>query len=454
MTDIYKVSNYTPCQIGLVKGEQGIRGDDGLDGLNGLNGVNGINGKDAYQLAVDAGFIGTIGDYRVSLKGDKGDKGDAGVSGTGVTALVEEAVGNVVADAQTQIGTAITDTIISSGFVTVDSFELGATITQRNQALRHAANGKLYRWSGNLPKVVPASSTPTNSGGIAANAWLEVSDQTLRSDILIGGLVTDSVLVVSALSNAIGAIARTQAEVNAETISAKAFGAKGDGVTDDTIALQKANNYATTINATLVIGHGDYKVSNVDITTNTKGSGKILGKLTIRADSITISDISIDGGYVSPSQKGQIGLEVYGKSDVTIKNVTVRNCITTGIRGESATRLLITNCTISGIRGTYGDGICFNRSTDCTAAYNNISDINRIGIVSDTDVLGLKSRNIRAINNTIYNANGSTGGEINGGIWFENTLGGIISGNIITNTNERGVIITPLIDDEAPPLIS
>lgn len=77
----------------------------------------------------------------------------------------------------------INQAIINSGFVTVDSFEIGATITQRNQALRHTATGKLYRWGGSLPKVVAASSTPTSSGGTSANAWIEVSDAALRQQL-------------------------------------------------------------------------------------------------------------------------------------------------------------------------------------------------------------------------------------------------------------------------------
>ncbi len=77
----------------------------------------------------------------------------------------------------------INQAIINSGFITVDSFEVGATITQRNQALRHAVDGKLYRWAGDLPKVVPTDSTPANSGGIAANAWLEVSDTVIRQEL-------------------------------------------------------------------------------------------------------------------------------------------------------------------------------------------------------------------------------------------------------------------------------
>lgn len=84
----------------------------------------------------------------------------------------------------TDVTPIVNDAISKMGFVTIDSFELGATITQRNQALRHTADGKLYRWAGNLPKVVPASSTPANSGGIGTDAWLEVSDTTLRQNLI------------------------------------------------------------------------------------------------------------------------------------------------------------------------------------------------------------------------------------------------------------------------------
>jgi hypothetical protein len=60
------------------------------------------------------------------------------------------------------------------GWTVVDSFETGATITSRSEALRYAATGELYRWDGTLPKTVTAGGTPATSGGIGAGKWLLV----------------------------------------------------------------------------------------------------------------------------------------------------------------------------------------------------------------------------------------------------------------------------------------
>ena len=120
------------------------------------------------------------------------------------------------------IKSVLENTISKFGYVIVDSFENGTTLTQRNQALRHAADGRLYRWAGDLPKVVPANSTPENSGGIGDNAWLEVSDSTLRQDIVSGNLVTDNSVTILPPTE-LSAIARTQRSKNGETISVLDF---------------------------------------------------------------------------------------------------------------------------------------------------------------------------------------------------------------------------------------
>lgn len=62
-------------------------------------------------------------------------------------------------------------------------FSTGYTITDSRQLLFYPTNQTYYQWSGAFPKVVPAGSTPATSGGIGAGAWVDRSDDGLRSDI-------------------------------------------------------------------------------------------------------------------------------------------------------------------------------------------------------------------------------------------------------------------------------
>jgi hypothetical protein len=71
-------------------GQDGAPGRDGLDGAPGRDGQpgeNGAPGLSAYQLWLDEGHAGTVGDFISALKGDtgaagpQGDKGDAGDTG-------------------------------------------------------------------------------------------------------------------------------------------------------------------------------------------------------------------------------------------------------------------------------------------------------------------------------------------------------------------------------------
>ncbi|CNJ80653.1 GDSL-like Lipase/Acylhydrolase [Yersinia intermedia] len=70
------------------------------------------------------------------------------------------------------------------GFITMDSFEDGATLDNSSQVLRWESNGEYYRWDGSFRKVVPAGSTPATSGGIGTGAWVSVGDAALRGQLL------------------------------------------------------------------------------------------------------------------------------------------------------------------------------------------------------------------------------------------------------------------------------
>lgn len=73
--------------------------------------------------------------------------------------------------------------ITAFGYITMDSFEDGSTLTLPNQVLRLEATGEYYRWDGTFPKNVPVGSTPDSTGGQGIGAWVSVGDASLRSNL-------------------------------------------------------------------------------------------------------------------------------------------------------------------------------------------------------------------------------------------------------------------------------
>lgn len=112
-----------------------------------------------------------------------------------------------------------------SGLPMVGTFEAGATVSTASQSVGYKAEGKLYTWAGALPKTVEAGATPATAGGIAANAWVRVDQQTLRDQLS----APTGANLVGYQSILAGAVKRTQASVNMDTINIKDFGAIGDG---------------------------------------------------------------------------------------------------------------------------------------------------------------------------------------------------------------------------------
>lgn len=64
--------------IADLSGSQGIKGDTGKTGDTGEKGDPGDQGLSAYQIAVNAGFSGSVDQWLASLVGAKGDKGIKG----------------------------------------------------------------------------------------------------------------------------------------------------------------------------------------------------------------------------------------------------------------------------------------------------------------------------------------------------------------------------------------
>lgn len=104
--------------------------------------------------------------------------------------------------------------IVAAGYITIDSFQQGADlpnneITLRNHILRDESTGEYYRWDGDLPKQVPAGSTPQSTGGIGKGAWISVGDASLRSDLTTGSgilLIKNATLECNSVADAVQVI--------------------------------------------------------------------------------------------------------------------------------------------------------------------------------------------------------------------------------------------------------
>ncbi|EPB1863770.1 hypothetical protein ACRBZJ_004855 [Escherichia coli] len=95
--------------------------------------------------------------------------------------------------------------MVSYGYITLDSFEDGNTLTLPNQVLRLEATGEYYRWDGVFPKTVPAGSTPETTGGVGKGAWLSVGDATVRAWIKSNIGLSDTMDELIANLNSVGA---------------------------------------------------------------------------------------------------------------------------------------------------------------------------------------------------------------------------------------------------------
>lgn len=72
-----------------------------------------------------------------------------------------------------------------SAYYRAGTFDAGYTLTNNRQTL--AYGNVEYSWSGAFPKVVPSASKPETSGGIGDGAWVDRTQESLRSDLASPG---------------------------------------------------------------------------------------------------------------------------------------------------------------------------------------------------------------------------------------------------------------------------
>lgn len=191
--------------------------------------------------------------------------------------------------------------LLKMAFTRVGSFTTGATLTDMRQVLEY--NGHEYGWAGTFPKVVAAGSTPATSGGIGTGAWVDRTDETLRSEIsaidgagLIGAMSyaqlraysgAQTTVNVWGISNAfdgaagtfkvdvsdttsadnggtilVDVMGRRWKRIYSEEVNVLWFGADRNGIVDSTTSFNNCASFVSTVKKkSMYAPSGEYKLS-------------------------------------------------------------------------------------------------------------------------------------------------------------------------------------------------
>jgi len=278
-----------------------------------------------------------------------------------------------------------------------------------------------------------------------------------------------------------GAVTRTLESKLQETISVLDFGAVGDGVADDTDALQNAINAAE--NNKLYIPAGTYIIqtlsllvpSNITIYGNGIGrtilkagnsasvptSGAIFNNSNIPSNvltvnsttlntNITISDMTLDGNKANNVGGYLYALYFVGVSNITLTNVRAQNTTGQGLQLNFTDKVQILNCESD---STNADGIQLADSMEYLIDGCKVTNSGDYGIEVDHGlfpVTSTYSTGSGTISNNVVSGCVNFGIAVRGQINTENPnnnpiKGAVIIGNHVT-TSSSGICLQEAVD--------
>lgn len=213
-------------------------------------------------------------------------------------------------------------------------------------------------------------SSKNDDGGAIYKIRTKTNDDTTDEKILIS--LYDTNLVAELCKNNI--------------MNVKQFGAKGDGVTDDTDSIQKAVNYVSTIE----VPNGTYMVNAITHINLNSGN-----QLTLNENAIIKAITTDQGGYIIINLDNVNNVKISGGTIQGDKDTH------TGTSGEWGNCINVMNgCTDIHIENVklidaWGDGLYINNVTNITSSNLYIDNCRRNGIsvisvsnyLSDNDII-------------------------------------------------------------------
>lgn len=169
-------------------------------------------------------------------------------------------------------------------------------------------------------------------------------------------------------SNLLDAILSVAGGASQSVRNVRSYGATGDGVTDDTTAIQNAIDAAADATRTLFFPAGDYVVTGLTVAARQdiildRGARILLADnsdtdvIAITADGTSIRGLGVPGQGSAPplaplidgnraNQVSGNGIFVNDADDVVIEGLRVRECVERGIYMQNASRVTVKRCTV------------------------------------------------------------------------------------------------------------
>ncbi|EMP9723409.1 hypothetical protein RVY14_000695 [Enterobacter cloacae] len=283
--------------------------------------------------------------------------------------------------------------IAAFGYITIDSFQEGATLTLPNQVLRWKlpdGDGDYYRWDGSFGsagKVVPAGSTPATTGGVGKGAWVSVGYAAALNNLLSAQPGASNILglMLKFTPVAYGALANATDDTAAFTacMAAMPSGATMDlqGLTYSVTDIEVTKPMRI-INGTINVLYGslkggiyvhdthDVRIDNVNVNVDylNKGSytaDNVSGIIFENCSNVTVTNINAVGSkcntYLATGSWG-CPIHAYQCDGVTLHNCKASHSDKEGIMTRFCDNvkyglLTATDCGYSGVGTSGGNGL-------------------------------------------------------------------------------------------------
>ena len=242
-------------------------------------------------------------------------------------------------------------------------------------------------------------------------------------------------------------------------VNVKDFGAKGNGIFDDTRMIQEAIMYGASNGKIIFFPKGTYIVSTLHINASIEGEkNSIIKRKRIKnhghydfcklgkQDGLSIKGLIFDANS-APLKEGNtskgIPLFIFSSKNINIEECEFVNSSMSGLRIENSSNISLNRCISRNSSGNFGDGFYFAKSKNILVKNSSSTNYTRIGFVVEDNSSDITFDNCHSSFGT--NASVLKGGtEYNAGFWYENSTN-IYTTNCISYKNtHRGFVASSL----------